>query len=351
MTEYEVPASAAPRRSIWPVLLSLVLVAALGGTGYVGWKLWQQRVETEDTIAAQDSLLRRLSRQLGDAQAEIQALRQRQGDVADAARRNTDTLAALAGRADDADATLARINTTIQGGRSRAQLVAVEQLLLIANERARLARDVPSAIEALSLAQDRLGALAEPQLFAIREALAAERGALQALPTVDLEASALSLSGLIQRAPQFPQRSRMPAHAAVVDAEPARDLTSGGGSAWSRGWASFREVLGAVFVLRRTDKPVDRLLPPEQEALVGQLLLIKLETARAALLARQTGVLRAAVEDAEAFLAAYYRSDDPAVLGARAELDRLLTLELNPTLPDLGRSLGLLRAYLDATPR
>lgn len=351
MTEYEVPARVESGRSIWPTLLSLLLIAALAGTGYAGWRLWQQRALTEETVAAQDTLLRRLSRQLGDAQAELQQLRQRQGDVAEAARRNTDTLGALQSRADDADATLNRINTTIQGGRNRAQLVAIEQLLLIANERARLARDARGAIDALSLAQDRLGSLAEPQLFAIRESLAVERSALQALPNVDLEASALSLSALIRRAPQFPQRSRTPEQSAVVDNGPSRDLKPAGDSAWSRGWASFREVLGAVFILRRNDKPVDRLLPPEQEALVGQLLLMKLETARAALLARQTGVMRAAIEDVETFLDDYYRSDDPAVLGSRAELDRLQGLDLNPPLPELGRSLGLLRAYLDATPR
>ncbi|WP_293372038.1 uroporphyrinogen-III C-methyltransferase, partial [Nevskia sp.] len=262
---------------------------------------------------------------------------------------NTDLVCSLSGRADDADATLAQINATIQGGRGRAQLLAVEQLLLIANERARLAHDVPGAMEALALAQDRLGTLAEPKLFAIREALAEERSRLEALPRLDLEASALSLSGLIRRVRELPQRSRAPTHAAVVDAEPSRDISPADGSGWARGMASLREVLGAVFTVRRSDKPVDRLLPPEQETLVGQLLLLKLETARAALLSRNTATLRATVEDAEAFLDDYYRSDDPAVLGARAELDRLLTVELNPVLPELGRSLGLLRAYLDAT--
>ncbi|WP_292998818.1 uroporphyrinogen-III C-methyltransferase [Nevskia sp.] len=350
MTEYEVPERVEPRRSLWPVLLSLVVLAALAAGGYGGWKLWQARVQTEDIVAAQDTLLRRLSRQLGDANAEIQSLRQRQNDIAESARRNTDVLGSLADRADDLDATVGRINATLQGGRGRAQLVAVEQLLLIANERARLSNDVVGAIDALTLAQERLGALAEPKLFAIREALAAERTALQALPKVDVEDAALTLSGLIRRAPQLPQRSRAPHHASVVDAEPSRDLKPDRG-AWARGIDSLREVLGAVFIVRRTDKPVDRLLPPEQESLVGQLLLLKLETARAALLSRNTATLRATVEDAEAFLDLYYRSDDAAVLGARAELDRLLTLELSAKLPDLSRSLGLLRAYLDANPR
>lgn len=355
MTEYEVPERRAPRRSIWRRLwlwtLFLALLALLGGGGYLGWQFWQQRQATEDTVAAQDTLLRRLSRQLGDVSAEVQQLRERQGDIAESVRRNTDLVGALAGRADDADATLAAINATIQGGRGRAQLLAVEQLLLIANERARLARDVPGALEALALAQDRLGSLAEPQLFPIRESLAEERSRLEALPKVDLEASALVLSSLIRRVRELPQRSRAPSHAAVVDGESARVIAADGSGFWARGMASLREVMAAVFTVRRTDKPVDRLLPPEQETLVGQLLLLKLETARAALLTRNTATLRTAIEDAETFLDDYYRSDDPAVLGARAELDRLLTLEVSPALPELGRSLGLLRAYLDATPR
>lgn len=355
MTEYEVPERSLPRRSIWRALwlwlLILALLAMLGAGGYLGWKFWQERQATEDTVAAQDTLLRRLSRQLGDAQSEIQQLRQRQGDIAESARRNTDLVGALASRADDADATLAAINATIQGGRGRAQLLAVEQLLLIANERARLARDVPGALEALALAQDRLGSLAEPKLFAIREALAEERSRLEALPKLDLEASALTLSSLIRRVRELPQRSRTPTHAAVVDADVSRDISPVADGWWARGMANFREVLAAVFTVRRTDKPVDRLLPPEQETLVGQLLLLKLESARAALLGRNTETLRATLGDAEAFLNDYYRSDDPAVLGASAELDRLKALELNPTLPELGRSLGLLRAYLDATSR
>jgi uroporphyrin-3 C-methyltransferase len=355
MTEYEAPESRAPSRSalrrLWLWFLIVALLAMLGAGGWAGWQFWQQRQTIEETISAQDTLLRRLSRQLGDAGADIQQLRERQGDVVESARRNADLIGALQGRADDADATLARINATIQGGRGRAQLLAVEQLLLIASERARLARDVPAALEALALAQDRLGALAEPKLFAIREAVAEERSRLEALPRLDLEASALTLTSLIRRTRELPQRSRAPNHGAVVDTEPSRDITPAGSGAWARGMASLREVLGAVFTVRRTDKPIDRLLPPEQEALVTQLLTLKLETARSALLLRQTATLRAAVADAEAFLDDYYRSDDPAVLGARAELDRLLDLELAPPLPELGRSLGLLRAYLDAAPR
>jgi len=51
------------------------------------------------------------------------------------------------------------------------------------------------------------------------------------------------------------------------------------------------------------------------------------------------------------WLGDYYRAEDPTVSAARAELERLRGLELDPPLPDLSRSVGLLRAYLDAMPR
>ena len=351
MTEYEVPALPKSRRSSWSVVLFLLFVAIVTAVSYGVWRVWLARAATEDTVAAQDVLLRRLSRQLGDTQAEVQQLRDRQGDILETTRRTVDDVAALQARAVDAEAAVARVNATLQGGRGRAQLIAVEQLLLIANERLQLAHDPRGTLDALSLAQERLGALAEPKLFEIRDALAKERAAVQALPQVDLEASALSLSALIQKAPGLPQRSRAPHQLNTGDSEPSRDVRPDGGGWFARGWANLREVIGAVFVMRRTDKPVDRLLPTEQEGLVVQLLLLKLETARAALLSGNTEALRGAVNDASIFLADYYRPDDPGVLGARAELDRLRTLDLSPKLPDLSRSLGLLRAYLDAAPR
>lgn len=351
MTDYQAPAPPKPRRSRWAAILFLLYLVIAAALAYGGWQLWQARAQTEDALAAQDNLLRRLNRQLGDASAEIQQLSEHQNDLSGSSKRNADNLATLQARTADVEASVARIDATLQGGRGRAQLFAVEQLLLIANERAQLAHDSSGALEALTLAQERLNALAEPKLFEIREALAHEITAVQALPKVDLGAAALMLSGLIEQAPSWPQRSRAPHHLNTADSEPDRDLSPAASNWLARGWANLRKVLGAVFVVRRTDKPVDKLLPVEQEGLVGQLLLLKLETARAALLSGNSEALQGAAHDAQNFLAEYYRPDDPAVLAARAALDRLQTLDLAPKLPDLSRSVGLLRAYLDANPR
>jgi uroporphyrin-3 C-methyltransferase len=106
-----------------------------------------------------------------------------------------------------------------------------------------------------------------------------------------------------------------------------------------------------LFTVRRTEQPVARLLPPEQQALLGEVLALRLEAARGALLRADTPAFRDALKSAEAWLDEYYRSDDPGVLAAQADLEKLEALDLDPALPDLSRSLRLLRAYLDTAPK
>ncbi len=348
------PSYGAPARprSTFRLLVVLILLVLLAGAGVSGWMLWKQRSEAEATLEGQQTLLVRLSRQVGDTQAELEAVRNRQNDLVESQRRAVETLAQMQERADETSQTLGRLDAAVQGGRSRAQLIAVEQLLLIASDRAQLAHDPRGAAAALDLAQNRLGTLADPKLIEVRKAVSEERAALLALPQADTEGAAVALNTLIARAADLPQRSRAPHHLASTGddgfGDGFGDAAAASDGAWSRAGASLRAMLKSVFVIRRTDKPVDKLLPAEQETLVGQLLLLKLETARTALLRDDAGSFKTAIDEARRFLADYYRAEDPSVLSARAELDRLGHLELTPAVPELGRSLALLRASLDA---
>jgi uroporphyrin-3 C-methyltransferase len=340
---------ASPGSRAWGPVLGLLLLAALAAAGYGGWHMWHASHETEDTVAAQEALLIRLSHQLSEAQSSIEQLSERQSDLIDALHQNTDDVARLRSRGDDLAQQQAQLSADLKGGRTRAQLVAVEQLLLLANDRAQLAHDAHGAAVALQLAEQRLSAPAEPGLFEVRKAVAEERTALQALPQTDRAAAALSLSTLIAQAEAMPLRERPVARPPPPALTETPDSFKPG---WGvRVWSSLRELFHAVFIVQRTDRPVDRLLPPEQEGLVKQLLALKLESARAALLLGDVASFRSALDGAVQWLGDYYRPEDPTVTGARAELERLRALDLDPALPDLSRSVGLLRAYLDAMPR
>ncbi|HZR34218.1 MAG TPA: uroporphyrinogen-III C-methyltransferase [Nevskia sp.] len=348
MTDTEA-SPAVPRRSPWGLLALVLTLALTAGVATVGWRLWHASHNTEESVAAQEALLIRLSRQLGDAQSSIEQLRERQSDLMDGLHQAADDVAKLQNRADESEQVVAHLSADIKGGRTRAQLMAVEQVLLMANDRVQLAHDARGASAALQVAEQRLSALAEPRLFEVRKAVADERAALLAVPAADRASAALNLSGLIARADSLPLRQH-PVVKPVAAAAPAAPQEFQQG--WTgRGWASLREMFAHVFIVQRTDKPVDRLLPPEQENLVKQLLALKLESARAALLLGDTASFRGALESAMQWLADYYRPEDPTVSAARAELERLHGLELDPPLPDLSRSVGLLRAYLDAMPR
>jgi uncharacterized protein HemX len=352
MTEYEAPIRAPRRRWRLRALVSLLLLIVLGalaGAGWYGWQQWRQRADVDEIIATQDSLLRRLSHQLADQQGELQQQRERIADLGESQHQLADGLAAEQSRSSDLDHALAQLGAAVQGGRNRAQAIAVEQLLLIANDRLQLEHDAQGAAAALQLAQDRLATLAEPKLFEVRKAIADEHTALLALPKVDRPALALALSSLIDSAASLPLRTRPPLPAAAASEGVAP--VPGGAGFWARGWASLKQVLAALFVVRRTDQPVQPLLPEDQQALVVDLFDLKLESARLALLRDQTAVFRSAIASAQKLLDQDFRSEDAAVVAARAQLEAMKPLELEPLLPDITRSLGLLRAYLDAMPR
>ena len=84
--------------------------------------------------------------------------------------------------------------------------------------------------------------------------------------------------------------------------------------------------------------------------MVRQLLLLKLEGARLALLRQEPAAYRELVDAARRWLADYYKAEDAAVLAADSELERLRGIDLAPALPEPSRSLERLRAVLRVAP-
>jgi len=349
------PAKAAPteRRGVlgffvglaWLVLLLLVAVVAYGG-----WMAWQFREQALDALDAQQTLLSRTSRDATGAGAELRQLENRQGDLGQTQRKFDTELNTLRTRFDDSEKMLAQVSESVSGGRTDLQLVAVEQLLFIANERLQLARDVPGAARALNLADRRLAVLADPRLFKVREAIAAEKRALASLPAADRASAALALSSLIVQVPSLPQARSLPddyqagssAQAAATPDTPW----------WRVATQRIGTALSTVFTLRRTDAPVQPLLAPEQRELIQTILLLKLEATRAALLGGNTGQFRESLTSTIDWLRARYALSDPAVASAVDELQAQQQLELEPPLPDLTSSLTALRGVMEApSPR
>jgi len=326
----------------------LVVLVLLAAAGYGLWHGWQWGAGALEAVSAQQELMTRLGREVQGLRAQADELASRQTDLAQAVQRNGQQLSSVDGRLQDSDEAVARLSDTVEGGRVRVQLAAVEQLLLMANDRLLLAHDAASALRALDLADQRLARLSDPRLHGVREALSIERAALTRMVLPDTTGFALALGDIQKRAATLPLRVRVPGHfetpADVAPAEPAP-------SWWARTAAALRGALASIFALRRDERGAPRLLAPDEAALVGRILELKLEGARLALLARDGLAFRELTGSAHAWLAQHYDPQDAEVKLALAELERLGGQSLAPAPPDISRSLALLRAHLGAIVR
>lgn len=340
------PTPLPPPRSARP-LAALLTVLLLVAAGYGGWRGYQWLAGTFGAMSEQQETLARVTRELSALRAQADALASRQTELAQTVRRD---VGSLGGRLESSELAVARLGDTVEGGRTRLQLAAVEQLLLMANDRLQLAHDAPGALKALELADERLALLNDPRLFRVREQLATERGALAKLALPDYTGLSLALAELLKRAPDLPLRVRVPERFEIeTDAAPTAPAVDGGAAA--RIWAAVKHALANIFALHRTSGPAPRLLAPDEEALVEQILQLKLEGARLALLAADGRTFSELVGAARAWLDQYYDEADPNVRTSRAELERMARLQLAPALPDIGRSLALLRGRMDAGPK
>lgn len=324
----------------WLLLVVLVILVLAGWGSWRGWQLWQAQQQT------QQNQFRTLSAQLEHTRGELKSLRSRIDAADNRAHQNDQSLTALQGRVDGIGHSVDSLGKVIGGGRQRVQMDEVEQLLLIANDEVQLVHDPVTARRALTAADNRLAAMDSPRLFDLRKAISQELAALNAVNEPDLTATALSLSQLIEHLPQQPLRAQPQAFksAAPATAQASTNASTQAQGWFSRSWHRIGSALGSLFRLRRTDHPIQPMLTAAQAPLVGEVLRLRLDTARTALIDRNTQLYRSELDSAQQWLKRYYRIDDPAVKNGLLQLAQMAALDLNPPLPDISQSLELLRS-------
>lgn len=324
---------------ILALLLSLAALAASGWLWYRGEHRLVAQGERLDTVErglqsnVQDLLLPRL----GELERRVSALAERE-----AAR--DQTLTDLQDRLDNTRVQISRLSELVEGGRRHWRLLEIESLLLAANERLQLYRDPRGAKQALILANQRLGVLDDPRLFTVREYVVDEIATLEALPDADIEGLALSLEEVIQRVPDLPLASRVPADYPGADA--GEETPRFRDRPWRHFLDSMTEALQGMVTIRRTDDVHQPLMPPEREFFLYQNLLLKLESARLALLQRETSAYHNALDTARLWLQTYFDRNDPRVAGVLESLNGMRKVELAWEAPDIGGSLTALRGLM-----
>ena len=326
-----------PRRGLLTGGLALILAAtALIGTGFMWYALLHERPELLDTDVVGN---------LEKLKSETTALRESQFSTGA-------TLDELKTSQENVRAALDKLQSDLLRHRSDWVLAEAERLLVIANNRLQLARDVRSALAALRAADAQLTQITNPALLPVRRELAREIAMLDAIDRVDVGGISLKLGSFAEFvdrlviSPNAVRRER-PALAARADTEAtASDVPS------ELGWRSqargmWRDMMSLVRI--RNDIDVQRpLLPPEQEYFLRENLKLMLYSAQAALLQGSADVFKQNLRAAEQMLRDYYDTETQIVAGMQAELEKMRNSKLVAELPDISRSLALLRGVASA---
>lgn len=332
------PGNTVSRSPVLPLtiaLLALGLTIGLAVTAYFTWHQVQQlageQVGIESGVSERIQPLRSsldaVNRALEQEKQQLEARIGQLGEDQQSVGHRLNVLAALMGRSE-------------RGW----TLAEVEYLLRIANQRLQLQRDRNTARQALEAADERLRDLADPHYLGVREQIARDLDAVQAIPIVDTDGLSAKLTAALQGIDKLPVAGTRyepvaPASAAGPESESTaqsiHELTT-------LVWASLSEL----FRLREHDQPVGAMLPPEREYFLRENMRLQLTAARLALLRDDTAQYMAALQTASLWLKSYFDNAATGVQQLVVELEQLAQVNISPVLPDVSASLRLLRQQI-----
>ncbi len=329
------------RTALWVLAMSFVMgVVAVLGALYLD-QSFEKKIDRINIRA--DEMRREIQDGL---RPNLRSVTERQDGLSLSTAAMAERVATMDEKLNEAITAQGLLSSMIQGGRRSWILYEVEYLLLNANDRLLLEADVGGAMRALEAARERLGVAADPQLLAVRARITQELAALRAVPQPDIEAIALTLSTLSASAPGMPLRARVPANFSAKNGKEATRADAP--DRWQRFLQMASRALQGLAVIRRENRPIEPLLPPDQSFFLYQNLQLKLESARLSALQRNTQGFRTSVAGARLWLQEFFAEGDPQVKAAIKELAALEREELNWTLPNVTGSLNLLRQEMEA---
>ena len=307
----------------WLLVLGVVAAAAIGG-----WRAWQS---ARDALAEGPDLSpEALDARLLEAEQSVTTLRRTQQGMeqrlADTSARTgllREEVLGVGQRAAILEDSLRELSAQASEGREALRLDEVELLLSLAQARLQVAGDLAGAIRATALAHEALAPLTSPQYINLRQTVAEELAALQALPSDPRSRAAGELDVLQAALPTL--ASRAPGADLPADASAPR----------------WRRLLDALVQVRPSSSQ-DLISPADRTA--GEAALgLELALARTALERRDEAAFRAGLQRIDQWLVRLY-AEDEALRAERERLAALSRLGLVPTLPSQGGGLQLLRS-------
>lgn len=311
--------TAAPRRNLFSWLfVALVVLFALGLGGWRGWSWWQAREAGQQTrLDIAEQRVAALEARVEALRRDLRAQSQRIQDGASTNRVLRDEVLGLGQRGALLEDTVAKLADSRRSGAQALRLDEVELLLSQAAQRLQVADDAEGARRAYALATGALDGIDDPRLLNLKQALAQERAAVDALGPGTQATAARKLAAFRARLKTLPVRPT----------EAARP-------AWQR-------LISPLVEVRPSQQTT---LDPTQRTAGQAALELQLGLAQAALERGDDAGFDRALAAADAWLPRLWPAS-PALGQCRTELKALQAAPLRDATPVLGSTLQQLRAW------
>lgn len=337
-----IPKETPERPKLWPVwLIALLALIASIALGLWSWQQWNNHQAVQQSLQSLQQSTNRLEDLYSDSGSQqgqrIQALEDKL-----AAQREL-----IATQQRQIDHTARELLEA--GNRTRTDwlLAEAEYLLRIANQRLLIEKDIRGALSALEAADDVLTESDDIGVYPVRQQLAREVLALKGISGVDRTGLYLTLEAAISSVHELTDQAliseRAPGFITPEDNAQTDDEIR---NIFLRAWDKFKATIKQVIVVRRMDEPVKPLLSPDQSAYARLNLQLMLEEAEMAVLRGNQPLFERALAKARGTVDNWYDNTNPKVSALSETLTGLASRNVDPELPDISQSLGLLKERL-----
>ncbi|KGK40988.1 hypothetical protein LH51_18020 [Nitrincola sp. A-D6] len=349
------PEEAPQPPSPWPARAALVIaLAALGLSGYLFYQNQQLQnstinlaAEVETRLASNATEVARTVSSVSEQAANInQQLGQLQ-ELTAASQRNVD------GLQERLTQSIRQVQAQQVISEKDWLLAEAEYLLRLANQRVLMEQSATGALALLRSADEILRQADDAALYPVREALAQDIAALDAVPRLDTEGVFLRLSALNARVSDLrmtpvSDRRQLPDMLEEMTPEAVRDTWGAGAK---NALSNAMSKLDQLVVIQQRDEPVEPLLSPEQTYYLQQNLHLMLEQAQHALLQRRQGAYSHSLEKASQWIADYFEPSDATTQSLLRGLDELKQIDVAPEVPSINASLDALQTHISELRR
>ncbi len=345
--------------AIFSLIISLLVLAGLGGIGWYGYQAQQQLVVLQQQTAAGHDGEKALQQETNKLSRQLQQLKSGQQSLEalpEALNQQHQQMSVVLDRVDN----LSRKLKELQGSNRENWLLAeAEYLMRLANQRLRTEGDVKSAETLLLDADQLLVSVDDYSLFPVREALAEDIAAVRAVPALDRDGLWLQLSALekqIVALPVVPEVASAP-ESQVESSTQTESAVATAGTEQSQFVIWKEKIIGALqrswqvfssqFRITRRDAPVEPLPTLEDEIALRLNARLMLQQARLALLQGRQEAYGNSLGQAHDWVERYFAFDQQS---SQSVLDQLKTLQgvsVEQRMPDISRGLSRLKVYLD----